>query len=127
MSTGILEHVNFTLSDPDETAALLSRLFDWKVRWAGGSIHDGRTVHIGSESDYIALYSSGEGGSRGPESYFSIAGMNHVGIVVTDLDATEKKVKAEGLHTFNHNDYEPGRRFYFRTSDNVEFEVISYL
>ncbi len=126
MSIAKLEHVNFTVSDPDKTAALLVRLFDWKVRWAGESLHNGRTVHVGSDTDYISLYASGAGAKTGPESYFSIAGLNHVGIVVDDLDATEQKVKAEGLHPFNHADYEPGRRFYFRDDDNIEFEVASY-
>lgn len=126
MTTGILEHVNITVGDPDETAAMLGRLFGWKVRWSGGSIHEGYTVHVGSDSNYLALYTSKAGGNEGPESYFSIAGLNHIGIVVEDLDAIEKKVTLEGLHTFNHADYEPGRRFYLRTSDNVEIEVISY-
>ena len=30
-----LEHVNITVSDPTRTAAMLSNLFDWKVRWEG--------------------------------------------------------------------------------------------
>lgn len=127
MAKGQLEHVNFTVSNPDETAAMLGRLFDWKVRWSGDSIHGGRTVHIGSDHEYIALYTSATRGNSAPESYFTLAGLNHVGIVVEDLEATEQKVKAEGLDTFNHADYDPGRRFYFRTEDNVEFEVICYL
>ena len=31
-----------------------------------------------------------------------------------------------GLETFNHGDYEPGRRFYFFDWDGIEFEVVSY-
>ncbi len=92
MSTGILEHVNVTVSDPDETAALMGRLFAWKVRWAGDSIHGGRTVHVGSDTDYLAFYASGKDASNGPESYFSIAGLNHIGVLVDNLDAIKKKV-----------------------------------
>lgn len=126
MTTGILEHVNVTVTDADETAAMLERIFSWKVLWSGGSIHDGYTVHVGSDNSYIALYTPQSGGATGPESYFSIAAMNHLGVVVEDLMETEKKVVLEGLETFNHADYQPGRRFYFRTTDNVEVEVVSY-
>ncbi|HCK17946.1 MAG TPA: glyoxalase, partial [Thalassospira sp.] len=40
--------------------------------------------------------------------------------------ATEAKIKADGIETFNHADYEPGRRFYFRDENDIEFEVVSY-
>ena len=56
----------------------------------------------------------------------TIGGMNHLGVVVSDLDATEEKVKALGLETHSHADYEPGRRFYFNDHDGTEWEVVSY-
>ncbi len=46
--------------------------------------------------------------------------------MVDDLDATEAVVKEHGLDTFGHDDYEPGRRFYFFDWDGIEFEVVSY-
>jgi len=52
--------------------------------------------------------------------------LNHIGIVVDDLDAVEKLVIAKGFKPFSHGNYEPGRRFYFYDSDRLEFEVISY-
>jgi hypothetical protein len=55
-----------------------------------------------------------------------VAGLNHIGVVVYDLDATEAHVKSLGLKTHSHGDYEPGRRFYFDTPHDVEIEVISY-
>ena len=33
---------------------------------------------------------------------------------------------AANLHSFNHSDYAPGRRFYFFDPDGIEFEVVSY-
>ena len=47
-------------------------------------------------------------------------------MVVDDLDAAERLVLDAGLETFNHADYEPGRRFYFFDWDGIEFEVVSY-
>jgi hypothetical protein len=55
-----------------------------------------------------------------------ITHLNHIGILVEDLDEVEKKVKASGFIPHNHDDYEPGRRFYFDLEDCVEIEVVSY-
>jgi catechol 2,3-dioxygenase-like lactoylglutathione lyase family enzyme len=52
--------------------------------------------------------------------------LNHVGLVVDDLDAAEAVVIAAGLEPFNHADYAPGRRFYVFDWDGIEFEIVSY-
>ena len=52
--------------------------------------------------------------------------LNHIGLVVDDLDAAERVVLAAGLESFSHDDYEPGRRFYFFDWDGIEFEIVSY-
>ena len=59
-------------------------------------------------------------------SYETRGGLNHIGVVVEDLDATEARVKAEGYATHSHADYEPGRRFYFDGPAGIEFEVVAY-
>lgn len=125
-STARLEHINLTVSDPERTAAMLIELFDWHIRWQGGSIHDGRTVHVGTEDDYLALYTMPESTTDPVDSYRQVAGLNHVALVVDDLDAIEQRVIDAGFVPTNHADYEPGRRFYFHDHDHVEFEVVSY-
>lgn len=122
MPTGHLEHVNITVSDIERSAALLERLCGWHIRWRGPSLMGGETIHVGSEAAYIAVY------TRGPLSqpFAKGAPLNHVGLVVDDLDAAEAAVKAAGLKPFNHGDYEPGRRFYFFDWDGIEFEMVSY-
>ena len=55
-----------------------------------------------------------------------VAGLNHVGVVVDNIDSTEAKVKAAGYEPHNHADYEPGKRFYFDGPDGIEFEVVHY-
>jgi glyoxylase I family protein len=47
-------------------------------------------------------------------------------VQVDDLDAVEAKVAAAGLKPFGHDDYDPGRRFYFLDPDGIEYEVVSY-
>lgn len=127
MSGTRIEHVNFTVADPKATAAMLCDLFDWKVRWEGAAISGGYTVHVGTDDDYLAVY-SGPTGNPTPaqHSYSQLGGLNHVGIVVPDVDAMEAKVIAAGFEPVNHGDYEPGRRFYFRDGDDIEYEIVSY-
>lgn len=122
MAKGHLEHINITVSDIDRSAALLRDLMGWHDRWRGPSQLGGETIHVGGEQDYIAVYTRGT-----PVSRFSKGQpLNHVGLVVDDLDAAEAVVKAAGLEPFNHADYEPGRRFYFFDWDGIEFEMVSY-
>jgi len=128
MTAASLEHINFTVPDPHKTARWMCELFGWHIRWSGGSIHGGQTVHVGSDTSYLALYT---GPGADPKrssitSYEQIAGFNHVGITVDDLDATEEKVKSLGFNPKSHADYEPGRRFYFDDDDGVEYEIVSY-
>lgn len=121
-----LEHVNYTVKDPDATAAWLCELFDWHIRWKGDAISGGYTVHVGTEDRYVAVYSPGTPADNPHSNYTTTAGLNHIAVTVDDLDATEAKVKAAGWKTSNHGDYEPGRRFYFHDSDGIEYEVVSY-
>ena len=126
MSEGKLEHVNITVSDPQKTADRLCELFGWHIRWQGTAIHGGHTIHVGSDDDYLAVYSQGKLSERGDDTYTTRGGLNHVGVVVDDLDAVEEKVNKAGFKTHSHADYEPGRRFYFHDDDGIEFEVVSY-
>ena len=126
MTEARLEHINLTVRDPLATAAMLENLFDWKVRWQGEAIHGGLTLHVGGKDSYIALYKHDKQSANETESYYRALGLNHIGIVVEDLDATEAKVKAAGFTPFSHADYEPGKRFYFKDSEDLEIEVISY-
>jgi catechol 2,3-dioxygenase-like lactoylglutathione lyase family enzyme len=126
--TARLEHLNFTVADPLRFADLLSRLFDWKIRWQGSAIHGGHTVHVGGLDSYVAIY----GGRPGVElaemkdRYSTRAGLNHICVVVDDLDHVEALVKVEGYTPYSHADYEPGRRFYFEGPEGVEIEVVNY-
>lgn len=124
--SGMLEHVNVTVSDPSETAENLCKLFDWHIRWQGEAKNGGTTVHVGSDDNYVAVYSMGRDAEMKDDSYSTPGALNHIGIVVTDLDSVEQRVLAMGYKTVNHADYEPGRRFYFHDSDGIEFEVVSY-
>jgi len=126
MNSSSLEHVNVTVAQPQRTAALLCELFDWQIRWQGASIDNGYSMHVGNDRDYIAIYSQPSVQGQADNSYRTGGGLNHIGVLVDDLQATEQRVLAAGLETFSHQTYEPGSRFYFRDYDGIEFEVLSY-
>lgn len=117
-----LEHVNITVTDCARTAETICALFGWRVRWSGPARDGGRTFHVGDDAAYVALYSPPPGSAAlGRDGVF-----NHIGVVVDDLDAIEARVRAAGLRPFSHDDYAPGRRFYFLDADDIEYEVVSY-
>jgi catechol 2,3-dioxygenase-like lactoylglutathione lyase family enzyme len=122
MNVGMLEHVNVTVSDPQRTADMLCRMFGWKKRWEGPAKLGGYTVHVGTDDAYVAIYRYPEGAAPALDS----GRLNHIGIVVDDLEAAEQRVSQAGYTPFNHGAYEPGRRFYFLDHDEIEFEVVSY-
>ena len=121
-----LEHANVTVSNPDLSAELLCKLFGWEVRWSGMAKNKGYTVHVGDQDSYLALYTHKSVHDRRKSNFRNIKNLNHLGVVVSDLDSVEEKVKSAGLEPFNHGDYEPGRRFYFYMQDDLEIEVVSY-
>ncbi|MBN9089501.1 MAG: VOC family protein [Reyranella sp.] len=125
MSEPRIEHVNVTVSDPERAAKLMETLFGWHVRWRGPARDGGRTIHIGSERHYLALY-TGRGVSYAADDFAKGRPLNHIGVEVDDLAAVEAKVVAAGLRPFNHGDYDPGHRFYFLDPDGIEYEVVSY-
>ena len=125
MTTSYLEHTNITVQDPDKLANLLCTLFDWKIRWSGGAKNDGYTVHVGNDKDYLALYKP-KTINEIESDYKTLANINHIGIVVQNLDETEQRVLSLNFKTYSHGDYEPGRRFYFMAQQNIEVEVVSY-
>lgn len=125
MSAPRIEHVNVTVTDPERAARLMEAVFGWRVRWRGPARDGGHTIHVGSPSDYVALYTGRDVGYT-PDDFAKGRPLNHIGVEVDDLDASEARVIAAGLAPFNHGEYEPGRRFYFLDPDGIEYEVISY-
>ena len=122
MPAGSLEHVNISVTNPARSARLLQGLLEWEIRWEGPAMNGGHTIHVGDAATYLALYTN----SQTAGGFAKSLPLNHVGLLVDDLDGAEKAVIAAGLEPFNHGDYEPGRRFYFLDWDGIEFEVVSY-
>ena len=125
MSIGRLEHANLSVTRPERSAELFKQLCGWEERWRGESKLGGETIHVGEPGNgagYLALYT----GDHVTGDYSKGQPLNHVGLLVDDLNAAEEVVAAAGLEPFGHDDYEPGKRFYFFDWDGIEFEVVSY-
>lgn len=121
-----LEHLNITVPQPEATAEMLCTLFGWHIRWQGPAKDGGHSVHVGGDDSYLALYAPKVPLQRAESSYGRINGLNHLGVVVDDLDAVEARVKDLGMVPHSHGDYAPGRRFYFHDDNGLEIEVVQY-
>ncbi|VAV96203.1 Glyoxalase family protein [hydrothermal vent metagenome] len=126
MAQAFLEHVNFTVSDPVKTAQMLCDLFGWHIRWQGEARNGGTTFHVGEKDSYLAVYTPISDLDPTIVSNETLGGLNHIAVVVEDLDEVEKRVISAGYKPFNHASYEPGKRFYFHDENQIEFEVVSY-
>ncbi|NKX73837.1 VOC family protein [Tritonibacter mobilis] len=124
--TATLEHANICVSDPHKTAAWMEKIFGWRIRWEGPALNGGYSVHVGSKDSYLALYAPKEGLSAPPTPYSTKGALNHLAVIVDDLDAAEQAVKDVGYTPKSHADYEPGRRFYFEDEEGVEYELVQY-
>lgn len=76
MPKGYLEHANLTVSDPGRSAALLADRCGWHVRWSGPAKSGGRTIHVGTDRDYIAFHTGPGGAPSAP--YAKGQPLNHV-------------------------------------------------
>ena len=123
MSAARLEHVNITVSDPERSARFLGEFLEWHERWRGPAINHGWTIHLGSDTDYIALYTPG---APQTERFDKGLPLNHVGLLVDDLERAKRVVRNAGFQVWGEADYEPGQRFYFFDWDGIEFEVVNY-
>ena len=122
MPKGQIEHANLSVTDPERSAKLFIDMLGWHERWRGQSKMGGDTIHVGDATTYLALYTN----ENVAGNFAKGVPLNHIGVLVDDLDAAEQVVSDAGLEPFGHDDYDPGRRFYFFDWDGIEFEVVSY-
>ena len=121
-----LEHTNISVKDPDKTAELMCQLFNWKIRWSGASMDEGYTVHVGNQQSYLALYTNPNIKENTERNYTDSNNLNHIGVVVEDLDAHKEKAKQLGLKPKNFRDYKYCNSFYGVDEYGLELEVICY-
>ena len=122
-----LEHANITVNNPEATAAWLCDVFGWKIRWQGAGMQTGRTVHVGGDESYVALFTFDGPNAPRAARYRTQGSLNHLAVFTEeDIGAVEARVEQAGFEPINHGDYAPGRRFYFLDHDGIEWEVASH-
>lgn len=126
MST-YLEHSNVTVNNIEDTVNFIqTALPEFKIRHQG--MNTKRWCHIGTELHYLALQ------EREPltadhvnrKAYYDI-GLNHIGIVVDDINAVSQRLLNAGFRDHNAFENEAFRqRFYVFDKDGIEWEFIEY-
>lgn len=121
----LLEHVNLTVADPERSAAFYADLLDLHIRWKGRGDEGRLAVHVGNDTQYLALFEAVRPGAVDHD--YGNPGINHFGFVVDDLDETKRRLDALGIvHRTPDITYDPGRRLYFNDFDDVEVELVEY-
>ncbi|MBT3772846.1 MAG: VOC family protein [Euryarchaeota archaeon] len=125
-----LEHANITVIDVDEAIRFLQTAMpDWKVR-ADVSDEESncrRWVHLGTDTNYIAIEDRGAKGKGLHEPYVD-PGLNHLGFVVPDVAAVSKRLIEAGFTEGMSSLDNPNRkRIYFYDADENEYEFVEYI
>lgn len=120
-----VEHVNITVNDVGRTIEFLATAVpDFKLRHRQEE-PDRTWAHFGSDDSYIALTSWKEPSTDRPH------GLNHIGMVVEDIEAVQKRLLDAGYpRGFENGEIvrHPHRlRLYFLDHDRNEYEFVQYL
>ncbi len=125
-----LEHVNITVIDVDEAIRFLQTAMpDLEVRADVSSEESNcrRWVHLGTDTNYIAIEDRGAT-EKGPHEPYVNPGLNHLGFVVSDIDAVSKRLIDAGYEEGLSSPDNPNRRrIYFYDVEGNEYEFVEYL
>ncbi len=119
-----LEHVNLTVSDLHRSTRFYQELLGYRIRWSGTTADGRAAVHIGDDRCYLALFEARKEGRLKRDS--TEVGMNHLGLVVDDLDTMKRRLSDLGVTPHCEADYEPGHRLYLFDPDGIEVELVEY-
>ena len=118
-----LEHANFCVREIAKSVTFITTACpEFYIR---GSDPEGAWVHVGTNDTYISL-------NRCPDGAFHRAyqdlGLNHIGIVVEDVDAVIARLESAGYHQNTGPEVTPWRkRYYFGDDDGQQWEFIEYM
>lgn len=125
-----IEHANFTVPDVDAAIGFLRCVEpDFRILHDGRAEDGHRWVHLGTEAGYFALEEPHE---PTPDAIrarrYADYGVNHIGIVVADVDAVAERLMAAGYPETFQSEHHPARiRRYFHDPGGFEWELVQYL
>ncbi|MCW8330118.1 VOC family protein [Photobacterium sp. SDRW27] len=122
-----VEHANVTVNNLDNTVDFLQAAIpEFQIRHQGQAEHY-RWCHIGTDNSYLALQEIVERTQIDRIPYRDV-GLNHIGLVIEDVDAARKRLLAAGYRENDIVSPHPWRkRIYFWDQDGIEWEFTEYL
>ena len=125
-----IEHVNITVPDIESAIHFLKIVApDFEVRKDEKPPNSYRWVHIGNEEYYFALQEPhlDEDPKKQLQAYKNY-GINHVALVVSNVQEVEKKLLESGYNRGIETPVEKHRkRAYFYDNAGFEWELVEYL
>ena len=125
-----LEHANVTVPDIDAAIEFLRVLDpDLRVRQDALAADGYRWAHVAFGESYIALQEPHVGSDPNDDRRpYKDYGVNHLGLVVEDLDAVVKRLEAGDYRRgIPGEEHRHRRRVYFHDSAGMEWELVEYL
>ena len=122
-----IEHANITVRDMAQAVRFITTaLPHFRIRGRDRSGRDG-WLHVGTDETYISLTHSPRAPLDKRVPYQDL-GVNHIGIVVADVDAVVARLQAAGYRQDSETEVSRWRkRYYFLDDDNLQWEFIQYL
>ncbi len=123
------EHANITVPNIDAALAfLLNAAPDFQIKTDQTHQDSYRWVHIGNENCYFALQESHSPSvSKDTRKPYQNIAVNHIGMIVDDLDNIQLNLLALGYEQNGDITQEKhGRRLYFYDKAGFEWELIEY-
>ncbi len=127
-----LEHVNLAVPDIDEALVFLRIVApDFVLRKEGQAEAGYRWAHFGNDTSYIALQEPhthlGDGVAKSPRRAYKNHGLNHLALVVDDLQLVCDALDAAGYRrSIETPDEQYRARAYFYDATGLEWELIEY-
>lgn len=125
-----IEHVNITVPDIDEAIRFLKIIApDFEVRKDEKPLNSYRWVHIGNEAYYFALQEPHlDSDSKKQLQTYKNYGINHVALVVSNIEEIEKTLLDSGYDRGIDTPVEKHRkRAYYYDKAGFEWELVEYL
>jgi len=125
-----IEHVNITVPDIEEAISFLKILApDFEVRKDEEPSNSYRWTHIGNEAYYFALQEPHlDADSKKQLQTYKNYGINHVALVVSNIQEIEEKLLDSGYNRGIDTPIEKHRkRAYYYDKAGFEWELVEYL
>jgi len=125
-----LEHANITVQSIEASTKLLGAAFPEFSKRGEGHMHGdaalGTWVHFGTDATYLAFQQNRVHSGRADVTYTN-DGINHVGFVVSGLEALMQRLLIAGFTPSSVEMDHPHRNRVYYTDDNqLEWEFVEY-